>query len=246
MANYEQQGYEEEKTTTHVVEGNGHAVTETEPGRAPPARTEERGARPSFMTRGERALGAASGTEAFVGAGVVVLAILGLAGVFSEVLLSIACIAAGFGLLMAGSAEGTRARALHGAVRKQLIGGVSAETLGGVGAVVLGILGLIGLGRLTLTSIAVIALGGALLFGSVVPAHERELITDGGRMVERAGQGAGAVQGLLGIGSVVLGILGLVGVSTLTLLLVGMLAVGAAQVLTGTAFLGGEALAHAR
>ncbi len=197
---------------TSVHSGNGSAeVSRT-------TRTEERAG---------PAASAASFTEVAGGAAVAVFAIIGLAGGAPAVLLSIACIVAGVGLALSAPAAGVRAGDLEGTPRRILAGGMSVELLGGAAGAVLGLLALIGVGRVVLPAIAAICLGGALFFASVVPF---------GRAWSRrmpVGEGTGAVEGLVGLGAVALGIVALTGAAPVTLALVALLGIGTAMILTG-------------
>ena len=175
------------------------------------------------------------------GAGVAILAILSLAGVYPRPLLEISCIAAGATLLIGAGIESARLTALYGRARAEMAGGFTGEVVGGAGAAALGILALVGLDPATLTAISAIALGGASLLGGIVPARERPLGIRDERAVH-AGEGAGAVQGLVGVGAVVLGILALVGIAPTLLTTVALLAVGCGMMLTGAALLGGVAM----
>jgi hypothetical protein len=119
-----------------------------------------------------------------------------------------------------------------------LTGGSSLEMIGGGGAVVLAILGLVGFLPLYMTSIAAIAIGGALLaHGAAATARWTDTMhraaADRAEQVEVA-SGVGS-EFLGGAAAVVLGILALAGVMPFILLPVAAIVVG------GTVLLGAPA-----
>jgi hypothetical protein len=186
--------------------------------------------------------------EALCGAGAVVLAILGLAGLMPGYLTAIAVIVFGVALVAQGGAVASRVQQLvretaptEWDTRAELGGGMGAELLGGAAGVVLGILALIGVGGPVLLPIAVIVFGGALLLGSATSAdlghmggtslaHERFA-----HATRQASAAAAGTQALAGIGAIVLGILALVGLDPMVLSLVALLVLGAAVILSGSA-----------
>jgi hypothetical protein len=186
-------------------------------------------------------------TEAACGAGTVVLAIIGLAGVLPGYLASVATIVFGAALLAQGGAIAARyARLLREAAptewdtRTEIGAGMGSEFLAGAAGVVLGILGLLGIGTATLVPIAVIVFGGALLLGSSAAADlgtlsapaEHERFAHIARQATVAASGA---QVLLGIAAIVLGIIALVGIDPVVVTLVALLALGASVLFSGTA-----------
>lgn len=188
--------------------------------------------------------------DALGGIATIVLAIVALAGVKADILLSIATIVFGAALLIQGGAvlsefaqieAGTESHASSGA-------GLSALFLVGVAGIVLGVLGLLGVHALILTSVAVIAFGGALVLsasavwqlltsrsvtsrfqarGSVLHAVAGDVAT-----------GSSGVQCMAGLAVMVLGILAVAGTNSLTLVLVALLIAGAAIVMTGSTLSG--------
>jgi hypothetical protein len=183
-------------------------------------------------------LAGAAGMMALGGAATATLAIIALAGVAPLLLLEIACIVAGVSLVMGAMGAGLGTRRASGGAAK--IGGASAsfELVGGLAGVVLGILAIIGLAPVLLCEIAALALGGALLLSSILPARPG-LFGIHEAWAEHVGEGAAAVQGLAGLGAVVLAILSLVGILGPALTLVALLCVGAGLLLTGAALFGG-------
>lgn len=199
-------------------------------------------------------------TGILAGAGACVLAIVGLAGVFPGYLAAIATIAIGAALVVEGASILARFGELlteTGSERSgeaSLEGGMTSETIGGLAVVALGVLALLGVASVTLMATALIVLGGALLLGSASNSRLSELrlttamrhADDAIRRIAReAVSAATGAQVLLGIATIVLGILAVVGVDSLKLVLVGLLAAGFSEFVSGTA-LGGKMLAGMR
>lgn len=194
-----------------------------------------------------REIESGSTTEAIGGAAAIVLAILGLIGVLPTVLASIAAIAVGVALIMAGGAIAARfSRVLAGPeparVRREIIGGMGMEALTGLAGLVLGLLALLGVAPLTLLPIASIVLGAALLMASGAMARLEELVhweaertAPPQRTTHDAVYVATGSEVLVGVGAIVLGILALSGTNPLTLSLIAMLGIGASVLLSGSA-----------
>ena len=194
-----------------------------------------------------RVVAGGSITEAICGAGTVVLAIIGLTGTLPGWMASVATIAFGVALLAQGGAIAARYTRLlrettpsQWDARSEMGGGMGAEFLAGGAGVVLGILGLLGLGTATLIPIAVIVFGGALLLGSSATA---DLSTLGApsmderfaHIARQASVAASGAQVLVGIASIVLGIIALVGIDPVLVTLVALLVLGASVLFSGTA-----------
>jgi hypothetical protein len=194
--------------------------------------------------------GAGAATEAIGAAAAIVLAIIGLTGTLTSAMMAIATIVLGASLLIDAGALGARyGRLLRAssteerAGKLELGGGISAGTAGGLAGIVLGILALLGFIPVTLCAVALIVFGASLLFGSAAKARLATLTTERHGFAERTGRvlhealnlSAGG-EILIGIGAVVLGILALAGFEPTTLVLVGFIAVGAAVLLSGSAF----------
>jgi hypothetical protein len=180
--------------------------------------------------------------EGLAGAGAVVLSILALIGLFPFYLVAIATLAVGFALLMEGSASSARlARAVHEATAGkttlgELGGGISMEYFGGIAGLALGILSLAGLIPAVLLPVAAIVYGVVHFFGSAVTANVRiwsfaDQPENIRRLIEASARGAAGIQGLIGIGGAVLGILALIGMVPLTLTIIAMLAFGVADLI---------------
>jgi hypothetical protein len=182
-----------------------------------------------------------SGAEAVAGAGALVLAILGLAGMLPMILASIAVIAAGAAFLFQGAAVAARHRRLAleaGGGEVEIEAGMSAEILGGLAGITLGILALIGIATIPLLAISAIVFGGTLLFGSPAiyrasRAEHEAVVLD--VIARETAAGAAGAQALVGVGAITLGILALIGLVPHTLVLVAVLSVGSAALLSGGA-----------
>jgi len=199
----------------------------------------------------EHAVVLGSSTEALAGAGAVVLAILGLAGIAPAYMVAIAAIALGAALIFNGGAiamEYSRIMAASGNGTLQTVelgGGLSSQIGAGVAAVVLGVLALLGIKPEILISISAIVLGVSMVFSSglVSRLNTLKIETSGEqdvakRVAHEAVSAATGTDVLVGLAAAVLGVLSLVGFAPMTLNLVAMLALGAAVLLTGSALVG--------
>ena len=195
-----------------------------------------------------RTVATGSMAEGIAGAAAVALAIIGLAGTLSPLLLAVAVIAVGAGLAFQGASIASRfSDLLHRASQGRLQGvefgaGMSAEVLGGAAGIALGILALVGIASITLSAIAAIVLGGAVLIGSSTSSRLNMLLATGGnqdestlRITRELMQASIDVQLLIGLASIALGILALLNIVPLYLTLVAMLALGFSILMGGTA-----------
>jgi hypothetical protein len=193
-----------------------------------------------------------SAPELVAGLAVIVLTILGLAGISPVFLVAIATIVFGVGLLLYGSsAIGEVKRAFRpsgdfDALTRSAIGGLPIVFLAGVSGIVLGILALLGISALELIAIAVIAFGGALILSSNAKARIGQLsgaIANSdqalSRIADEAALDSAGMQTMVGLAAVVLGILALANFAQVTLVLVALLALGCFVVLSSAAFSGG-------
>lgn len=184
--------------------------------------------------------------EVLAGAAGIVLGILGLAGVYPAYLLPIGIIVLGAALLFEGASIVNRYRRVirlaSAAGSDANAGGMRIEMLGGIAAIVLGILALIQIAPLVLSSVAAIVFGGAILLGSSAMGRLSHLegqyrgwddATQ--EMARDTAQAASGLQVLVGIGTIVLGILAVIGIATEILCLVTLLCVGGAVVLSAAA-----------
>lgn len=198
--------------------------------------------------------------DAIGGIATIVLAVLGLAGIHPQLLVSIATVVFGVALLIQGGTmlseyvkmifpSGTNGAAIN------QFGGNSLSTVFLVGAagVVLGVLALLGIHAETLTSIALIAFGTALVLSSnavwhlhtlkhaaMMTASTTESMRGSEILATEMASGSAGMQALAGLGAGILGILALVGtgIDSLVLILVALLALGATLMLTGSTLSG--------
>jgi len=187
-----------------------------------------------------KTLATGTGAEALAGAGALVLAILGLAGLMPMVLASIGVIAAGAAFLFQGAAVAARHRrlALEAGGETEIEAGMSAEIVGGLAGIALGILSLIGIETMVLLAVSAIVFGGTLMFGSPVVYRISKAETGigvGDQIGREMTAGAAGAEALVGIGAITLGILALVGIASQTLVLVAVLSIGGAELLSGGA-----------
>jgi hypothetical protein len=112
----------------------------------------------------DRTIAAGIGADSVGGIAAVALGILSLLGLDRTVLLPVASIALGAGMLVASgvmSVEREREHRFEEHIRAT--GAAGIRTLVGAGAMVLGILGLVGQPPITMTLISMLAIGGGLL-----------------------------------------------------------------------------------
>ena len=127
------------------------------------------------------------------------------------------------------------------------VGGFAMHGVAGAAAIVLGILALLGVLPGVLVAIAVLAMGGAMLFGGPTRAElNLSALEQGGvssmgrRAATKAVHNSAGLLILVGLASITLGILALVQVPFApTLLLVALLALGATLLLGDSLLLGG-------
>jgi len=185
--------------------------------------------------------------EAIAGLAVVILSILGLAGVSPAFLVAIATIVFGVELLLFGSASAAGlARILEqrpngGALAGSPMSGLSTVFLAGVAGIVLGILALLGVASIHLVAIAIIAFGAALLISSNANMRLRIMETSaepgdriGAGLAEGVASDAAGMQTMSGLTAIVLGILALAGFVPVALTLVALLAMSGFGVLSST------------
>lgn len=180
--------------------------------------------------------------DAFGGIATVVLAIIGLAGVNPEALMSIATIVFGAALLILGGAVLSEYAQM--AETSSSGGSVSVLFLVGVAGIVLGVLALLGVNASILTSAAIIAFGAALLTSCSAVWRLLAWRSAASRIQARGSiarvvasevaAGSSGFQGAAGLAMIVLGILAIAGVHSQLLNLVALLVAGAAVVMTGS------------
>lgn len=183
--------------------------------------------------------------DALGGIATIVLAIIGLSGVKPEILVSIATIVFAAALLIQGGAMLSEYAMIESTPEATAPsgGGLSSLFMVGVAGIVLGVLALLGVYPTVLTSVAVIAFGGALVLSS---SSVWQLLTAQSiatrfqtsspmvRMVaSEIAVGSSGLQAMTGLAVIVLGILAVTGIYTQPLSLIALLAAGAALVMTG-------------
>lgn len=176
--------------------------------------------------------------ELAAGIAVIILTILGLAGVSPPFLVAIAVIVFGVALVLGGRAAVAE---LHRVLaRHTTIGGAVGVTngwsmvfLAGIAGIVLGILALLGVASAQLVAIAVIAFGAALLISANATLRVRVLAGTMGaanptvdRLVQEAASDNAGLQTMVGLAAIVLGILALSGFAPTTLVLIALLGLG--------------------
>lgn len=183
-------------------------------------------------------------SELVAGLAVVVLTILGLAGVTPAFLVEIATIVFGVGLLLYGSLIIGRigqlfARHGGGGGAAGLVSGWSTILLTGTAGIVLGILALLGVASIHLIAIAVIAFGASLLISSNASMRARVLVSTSSnltptleRLVRDLAADTAGLQTMTGLGAIVLGILALSGFVPTTLVLIALLGLGCLATVT--------------
>lgn len=198
--------------------------------------------------------------EAVGGFGVIVLTILGIAGLSPQFLASIAGIVFGVALFAEGAAiaaeySGLYARLTGGAIGAAGIGGgMTIEIMAGVASVVLGILAIAGQAPMVLLPALVIAAGAALFLAawSIQRLNSLKIEASGTpeiaqHVARSAVSGAAGAQLLAGLAAAVLGILALVttggaAMATsgpgMTLTLIGLLVLGFSTMMSGATLAG--------
>ncbi len=189
--------------------------------------------------RSVRTVLAGSIAEGVAGGAAIVLAVVGLSNIASNLMLYIATIAIGAALLLEGGAVSFRfselVRATHsGPMQEAELGvGVTAEFLGGVVGIILGVLALLSMAPLVLVPVATIVFGATLIMGSGATVRLNALEYEGAaektrlmRISHEAVSAAAGVQLLLGLATVVLGILAVTGTAPVVLSLTALLVVG--------------------
>ncbi len=173
-------------------------------------------------------------TEGIGALGTIVLAILGLAGIFTNIVASVAAIVIGAVFL----ADSMLARAAVSTLNAQGISsgigsGMSAAFFAGVAGIVLGILSFFHTAPVLL-AVAVLVYGAALLLSGGGLARLGWLLSSplDSRSEGAAETGSGSV--FMGLSVTVLGILAVIGLVPMTLTLVGFLCLGAGAFFSGS------------
>ncbi len=186
--------------------------------------------------------------ESVAAGGTIVLTLIALSNIIPDLLTPIAVLAMGAAFLVEGGAISMRFSSLLAETRRDRLDnaevglGVTSEFLGGVAGVVLGILSLLKLAPMILLPIAVIVYGMTLMLSSGTTVRLNALELEGTGETERfkkvaheALKAAAGVELLLGLSSVILGIIALAGTRPETLTQVATLIVGISGFVTGAA-----------
>ena len=170
----------------------------------------------------------------------IILAILGLAGIFTNIIASAATIVISIVILTEGLALSAAVRRMssNGTSSPGLGGGVTAGFFGGVAALVLGILSLFRPDPEAMLAVALLVAGAAVLLGGGGVSRLSWLLQFPGdtALSEASASMIPTASGSLfiGLGTVVLGILAVVGLVPMTLVLVGLLSLGAAALFSSS------------
>jgi hypothetical protein len=173
-------------------------------------------------------------TEGIGALSAIVLAILGLAGVFTNIVASVATIVVGAiflaeSMLARSAAHSLSLRGVHTGIGS----GASASFFAGIAGIVLGILSFFHPSPERLVSVSVLAFGAALFLGGGAYARLSSLLNQ----PESAASAATTTPSggvFAGLAVTVLGILAVVGLMPMTLALVGLLCLGAAALFSST------------
>jgi hypothetical protein len=190
--------------------------------------------------------------ELVLGAGVIILSILGLAGVLPAGLLGVSVIVVGGAFLMGSGAIASRL--IRGLFETGETEGMMAQFIGGVSGIILGVLALLGMAPGILLPVSAMVFGFTLLFGLGSRLSNLEIdrlercATDhetAKRVAVETTSAASAILGFLGLGAFTLGFLSLVGLAPLVLALIATLIVGVGVlfVSAATVFVGMEGFA---
>ena len=178
-------------------------------------------------------LAGGSVTEGIGALGTIVLAILGLAGIFTNIVASVATIVIGAVFL----ADSMLARAAistlsERGVRSGAGSGMTAGFFAGIAGIVLGILSFFHSAPV-FVAVALLVYGGALLLSGGALARLNWLLSNpAGTEGSSYASGSGSV--FMGMAVTVLGILAVIGLVPMTLALVGLLCLGASSFFSGT------------
>jgi hypothetical protein len=172
-------------------------------------------------------------TEGIGALGVIVLAILGLAGIFTTIVASVATIVIGAVFL----ADSMLAKAAISALNERGIrsgagSGMGAGFFAGMAGIVLGILSFFHSAPV-FVAVSLLVYGGALLLSGGTLARLNWLLTNP-EGAESAAAASSSGSAFMGLAVTVLGILAVIGLVPMTLALVGLLCLGASAFFSGT------------
>jgi hypothetical protein len=168
--------------------------------------------------------------------GTIILAILGLAGIYSNIVACVAAIVIGGVFLTEGMMASAAVRHLHshasGRQTVELGSGMHAGFFAGLAGIVLGILSFFRANPNPLLAVAVLVFGTALLLGGGGAWRLISMVQSPGEETQTSvSTGSGGL--FLGLATIVLGILALIGLVPMTLVLVGLLCLGAGGLFSG-------------
>ena len=169
-------------------------------------------------------LAGGSVTEGIGALSTIVLAILGLAGIFTNIVASVATIVIGAVFLAESMLARAAVRTSAEGVRAGIGGGMTAGFFAGIAGIVLGILSFFRPEPGILVAVALLVYGAALLLSGGTLSRLSWL-------PEAEAAGSGSV--LMGLAVTVLGILAVIGLVPMTLALVGLLCLGAGAFFSG-------------
>jgi len=190
--------------------------------------------------------------DALGGIATIVLAIIGLSGIKSEVLVSISTIVFGAALLIQAGALLSEFSQIEPAQDTDVGtaggGGLSVLFLAGIAGIVLGVLALLDVHAPVLTAAAVIAFGAAFVISSwtvwqlltspLIGARFRTHAPMVRLIASEVAAGSAGLQVMAGFAVIVLGVLAVCGIYTVPLALTALLVSGASIVMTGSALSG--------
>lgn len=163
---------------------------------------------------------------------VIVLAILGLIGVFSSAVAAIATIIVGAVFLADSVMVSAAARALSEHASSRIGSGMSACFYAGIAGIVLGILSFFHTAPAQLLSVAVLVFGSSLFLSGGTLSHLKVLLNHPqGTSMPISSGGT-----FIGLGVTILGILAVSGLAPLTLSLVGLLCLGIAALFSSAPY----------
>lgn len=183
-------------------------------------------------------------TEGIGAVATIALAIVGLAGIFTNIVAAVATIVIGAIILMEGGLVSSAYRRLSaqgasGTQMRELGSGVTAEFFGGLAGIILGILALFGTAPHSLLAVAILVFGTAVLLGGGTVSRLSWLLQSQAQLAETGGTGNPNIMGagghtLIGLATVVLGILAVIGLAPMVLIQVGLLSLGAGALFSGS------------
>ncbi|HEV2320587.1 MAG TPA: hypothetical protein VGV18_12600 [Verrucomicrobiae bacterium] len=174
-------------------------------------------------------------TEGIGALGTIVLAILGLAGIFTNIVASVATIVIGVVFLADSMLARSAITTLNAqGVQSGMGSGMTAGFFAGIAGIVLGIISFFRPIPDALVAVAVLVYGGALLLSGGTLPRLTWLLSGQMDSTNAAWASCGSGSVFLGLAVTVLGILAVIGLVPMTLALVGLLCLGAAAFFSGS------------